>query len=176
MQMTFYSGGADGSDTIWEKKLRENGQKVIVYRPYHISNLSPSEFDEINKQYLETVTMLNRKPMPSTRFAGLLVRRDMLQVKDANAVYAIGTINKYNGYVNGGTGYATTRAVVLGIEVYLFEQDKKQWFKWNYEENKFTEYTGELKLLDKSTVIGTREINQDGINAIVEIINRTFPN
>ena len=100
----------------------------------------------------------------------------MLQVNNANAVFAIGTINKYNGYVNGGTAYATTRAILLGIDVYLFEQDKKQWFKWNYEEKKFIEYTYELKLQDKSTVIGTREINQDGINAIVEIINRTFPN
>ena len=176
MQMIFYSGGADGSDSIWEQKLKEKNQKIIVYRPYHINKLTNSEFNEIDKQYLEVVNILKRKPLSAERFAGLLVRRDMLQVNNANAVFAIGTINKYNGYVNGGTAYATTRAILLGIDVYLFEQDKKQWFKWNYNEKKFIEYNNKPKLLDKSTVIGTREINQDGVNAIVEIINRTFPN
>ena len=130
MQMTFYSGGADGSDSIWEQKLKEKNQKIIVYRPYHINKLTNSEFNEIDKQYLEIVNILKRKPLSAERFAGLLVRRDMLQVNNANAVFAIGTINKYNGYVNGGTAYATTRAILLGIDVYLFEQDKKQWFKW----------------------------------------------
>lgn len=112
--------------------------------------------------------------MDINRFAGKLVRRDMLQVKDADAVYAIGTLNKYNGLINGGTGYSTTRAIIKGINVYLFEQELVQWMEYDYNENRFIKCSNKPVLSKSSAVVGTREINENGVKAINAIIGRSF--
>lgn len=170
----FYSGGADGADTLWENALKEKGAKVIVYRPKHIDELGKEELEVLEEKYLEVVKKLGRKPMDINRFAGKLVRRDMLQEKDCESLYAIGTINKYNGLINGGTGYASTRAILNHKNVYLFEQEMVQWMEWSYEEEKFVKCQIKPVLDKRSTVVGTREINENGIKAINAIINRSF--
>ena len=96
----------------------------------------------------------------------------MLQADNADAIFAIGTIGK-NGYVDGGTGYATTRGIQRGIPVYLFDQIDNQWKLWNNTTNKF-ETVEEPILTLNPAVIGTREIKQSGKNAIRNIIQKTI--
>lgn len=170
----FYSGGAEGSDKYWEESLKKIGAKVVVYRPYHIDKLSDEEKNILEKQYLEVVQKLQRKPMDINRFAGKLVRRDMLQEKDCLALYAIGTLNKTNGLINGGTGYASTRAIINHKNVYLFEQEMVQWMQYSYKEEKFVKSQIKPVLDKRSTVVGTREINENGKKAIDAIIRRSF--
>lgn len=171
----FFSGGAKGADSEWEVQLKAIGGNIIIYRPFHIDKLTSEQFITLNEQYLEVVNVLKRTQLSAETFVGKLVRRDMLQVKDAKSVYAIATLGN-NGYVNGGTGYATTRAILMGLNVYLFEQEKEKWLKWDYNYQKFVEWI--LPLLDKngSCCVGTRNLNSAGKQAIKDVIDFTFFN
>lgn len=171
----FYSGGADGADTYWTNSLIYRGQRVVVYRPYHIDALSPEESDIVETAYQEVVKRIGRRPMDKSRYAGKLVRRDMLQERDCTSLYAIGTLGS-NGLINGGTAYASTRAILNHKNVYLYEQNREKWMFWSYSDEKFVDCAQPPILDYRSTVVGTREINQSGKLAIDDIIARTFHN
>ena len=118
--------------------------------------------------------LLERKELPASTYSGKLVRRDMLQANSADAIFAIGTIG-YNGYVNGGTAYATTRGILRGIPVYLFDQTDNRWKVWNTNANQFVT-TDMPKLTPKACTVGTRKINKYGKQAIKDILSYTFNN
>ncbi len=91
----------------------------------------------------------------------------MMQADKADAIFAIDTIGN-NGYVNGGTAYATTRGIQRGIPVYLFDQDSSTWKVWN--NGKFIE-TSKPNLTKGAAVIGTRELKDNGKQAIESLFN-----
>lgn len=168
-----YSGAARGSDSEWANLARSKGIKVTDYTTYNYDELSDDRKKEIEKEYAEVVELLGRKKLPLSgekAFSGKLVRRDMLQADSADAIFAISTVDK-NGYVAGGTGYASTRGIIRGIPVYLFDQENNVWKIWDGD--KFVE-TNEPVLTPKAAVIGTREINNNGKAAIKSVIDKTY--
>jgi hypothetical protein len=174
----FYSGGAKGADTLWTNLVTKLGAEVIVYRPEHVDALRSTDFIELELNYIEVVDKLGRAYMEIGTYAGKLVRRDMLQVKDASQTLAIASINESNGLVNGGTGYATTRSIILKLPTYCFDQYKNNWFHWDYTLNKFIECTADNypKLITDSCLVGSRELNENGINAVKNIIKQFLNN
>ena len=116
-----------------------------------------------------------------------LLARNWAQVKYSNQVFAIGQIvnpgqKGSRGYasrakhqsVDGGTGWAVQMAIDNLKEVYVFEQIKKKWFRWSYTSMSFVETTCPKIIAQNFAGIGTREINQDGINAIKDVYKKTF--
>ena len=91
-----------------------------------------------------------------------------MQADKADAIFAVGTIGS-NGFVDGGTAYATTRGIIRGVPVYIFDQKDNTWKVWNKEQNKFV-ITSQPKLTPKAATIGTRELQDNGKNAIVKIL------
>ena len=181
---TNYSGGATGGDAIWASVGKEFGLgKQVDYKPDSLNKLSEEQKKEVEDAYQQAVKDLGRKPLAADSFAGGLVRRDYLQAKAADAVFAVGTIIESEqkdpkGYVNktnrslvaGGTGYAVQMAINLGKPVYVFDQLKNKWFVW--ENNKFNETTTPT-LTKKFAGIGTREINKEGKQAIRDVYENT---
>jgi hypothetical protein len=182
---TNYSGAAQGGDTIWENVGKEFGLgKQVNYRPEDLQKLTKEQLQEVESAYQQAVKDLGRKVLDANTFAGGLVRRDYLQAKAADAIFAISTIVQPNekdpkGYVNkttkplvaGGTGYAVQMAINLGKPVYVFDQIKNKWFVWN--NNTFLETTTPI-LTQKFAGIGTREINENGKQAIRDVYENTF--
>lgn len=150
----FYSGGAEGSDTAWASIAKEYGIKIKEYLVSDFDNLSEEWKQKLDSEYKSVVNILGRKVLPIDTYAGKLVRRDMMQADKADAIFAIGTIGS-NGYINGGTAYASTRGIQRGIPVYLYDRDGGQWNRWNYSSNQF-EITSEPTLTPHAAVIGTR--------------------
>lgn len=166
----FYSGAADGADTVWGTKARELGIKVKDYTVKDWDNL-PSEWKEkLDKIYKEVVSRLGRREYPIDDYKGKLVRRDMMQAEKADAIFAVGSIGN-NGLVDGGTGYATTRGIIRGIPVYVFDQIEGVWKVW--EGDKFVKTT-QPTLTNNAAVIGTRGINKLGVKAIEDILKSTI--
>ena len=91
----------------------------------------------------------------------------MLQADKADAIFAIGTVAS-NGYVDGGTGYATTRGILRGIPVYLFDQSDSTWKVWDKEQSKFVP-TIQPSLTKNAAVVGTRKLQDNGKEAINSI-------
>ena len=150
----FYSGGAEGSDTAWASIAKEYGIKIKEYLVSDFDNLSEEWKQKLDTEYKSVVNILGRKVLPMDTYAGKLVRRDMMQADKADAIFAIGTIGS-NGYVNGGTAYASTRGIQRGIPVYLYDREVGQWKSWNYSSDQF-EITSEPTLTPHAAVIGTR--------------------
>lgn len=163
----FYSGAAIGSDKAWEEAATKAGIKVKNYTVTNWDKLSNEERERLDKEYQEVVNILGRKVLDINSYAGKLVRRDMMQADKADAIFAIGTVSS-NGYVDGGTGYATTRGIQRGIPVYLFDQSDSTWKVWNKEQSKFIP-TIQPSLTKNATVVGTRKLQDNGKEAINSI-------
>lgn len=165
----FYSGAAIGSDKAWEEAATKAGIKVKNYTTTDWDNLSNEWKERLDKEYQEVVNILGRKVLDINSYAGKLVRRDMMQADKADAIFAIGSIAS-NGYVNGGTGYATTRGILRGVPVYLFDQTNNIWKVWDKATKEFVS-TSQPTLTKNAAVIGTRELQENGKKAIEGLFN-----
>jgi hypothetical protein len=189
---TNYSGAAEGSDKEWANVGKEFGiGKQVDYTPQTLQKLSEAQRKEIEDAYQQAVQDLGRKSLQynwsspqKEDYSGGLVRRDYLQAKAADSVFAIGTIvnpgdkNKA-GYaiksktqsVDGGTGYAVQMAINLGKPVYVFDQVKKAWYEWN---GSIFVQTFTPTLTPKFAGVGTRELSEAGKQAIRDVYANTF--
>lgn len=163
----FYSGAATGSDKAWEEAATKAGIKVKNYTVNNWDKLLNEERERLDKEYQEVVNTLGRKVLDINSYSGKLVRRDMLQADKADAIFAVGTVAS-NGYVDGGTGYATTRGIIRGIPVYLFDQSDSTWKVWDKEQSKFIP-TIQPSLTKNAAVVGTRKLQDNGKEAINSI-------
>lgn len=191
-----FSGGAKGADTEWREIGKEFG--VGKHIDFVVSDLWTPRYlekrDIIEAAYLSAHTRLKRnfvpfdwyKPGDRNSYVGGLLRRDYLQVANAEAIYAIGYIvgvgePDLKGWknrcpypiVSGGTGYAVQMAIDLKKPVYVFDQDRKSWFFWNYIHTCFTECCTPI-LLTNFAGIGTRAINESGKSAIRDTYIKTL--
>lgn len=170
---TFHSGGARGADTYWEQQVKKVRNATIkVHRPYHITKETPKEAERTDREYEEVVAELERTPKTRDTYAGQLMRRDMLQVRDCDAVFAIAMLSE-DGYVAGGTGYSTTRAILDGKPVWLFAQERGIWMKWDTQREAFRECTPPV-LTERACLVGSRDLRENGHRAIEWIIERTI--
>lgn len=178
------SGDAVGSDAAWTSAAREVGIKNIRnFSTKSYDALSEEEKKEADSEYLKAATELNRPALSSTTYKGKLVRRNWLQVKNSDAVFAIGSIvnslergrsglnYSKHAVVDGGTGYAVQMAINNNKPVHVFDQDKGKWFTW--KDGNFVEEPSPV-LTKRFAGIGTRQINDSGKAAIKEIFSRTF--
>jgi len=188
-----YSGAAIGSDKLWSLIGKKFGiGKQVDYTPNDLQKLTEEQRKEVESAYLKAVKDLGRGVMKynwanpqKEDYRGGLVRRDYLQAKAGDAVFAISAIiepgqkDKTGVYVNktknqvvdGGTAYAVQMAINLGKPVYVFDQLKNKWFEWNGKS--FSEI-GTPTLTPKFAAVGTREINDAGKQAIQDVYENTF--
>lgn len=174
-EATFYSGAADGSDKAWEAAATKAGIKVHNYTVESWDNLSETWKTKLDKEYQEVLNVLHWSPYAINSYIGKLVRRDMMQADKADAIFAVGTINPRNGYIAGGTGYASTRGILRGIPVYLFDQKDSTWKVWDKTTKKFVP-TSQPALTKNAAVIGTRELQENGKKAIEDMFQTSNSN
>lgn len=174
-----YSGGADGADLAWGEAAKKAGFKPIHYSfPGHKTNadraelkiLNDSELRIYNSYLAKVAPKINRTWPPKHAYVRKLLQRNGWQVKLKTPIYAVGMLDE-NGAIKGGTAWAVQLAINLIPhvgDIYFFDQDHSQWYK--YEEGNF-----EL-MLEKPpkpttnfTGVGTRELNDAGAAAIIEV-------
>lgn len=176
---TNHSGGAIGSDSQWDIVGREFGVDNHIHYWYDDGNKKPpfgnkkltnQEREEGWENVLIANQTLKRKP---NAFKSLL-SRNWFQVKNSDAVFAIGNL-KSPTEVEGGTGWAVQMAIDNGKPVYVFDQASRQWNEWNKSYLKFTPIETP-KLTKNFAGIGTRKIDPDGLKAIRDVYAKTFGN
>ncbi len=169
-----HSGGAKGADSQFEIIGREFGLIHFNHYWYQKKNPFSKIEDEISKEdYQEGVKMVYEsnkilKRQNIDKYMHLLAR-NWSQCKYSDAIYAISTF-KSNKEVNGGTGWCVQFGILTNKEVYVFDQEKEQWYYWN---GKF-EVCVTPKLTENFAGIGTREINEAGKKAIRNVYEKTF--
>jgi intein/homing endonuclease len=111
--------------------------------------------------------------------------RNWYQVKNSEAIYAIvedfytrpdtNKIDKSN--VAGGTGWAIAYAAekIDGIErpIYVYNQSDSKWYKYSYENKIFEDYNSIPTLTNNYAGIGTRQLKENGKQAIRDVYQKT---
>jgi len=186
-----HSGGAQGSDSCFEKIGEEFGVKTKAYSYKTGYHTSPNKVEISEEDYFEGVQMIKRANLTLNRwdihkYMNLLAR-NWAQVKYSNQIFAIATIiepgkkcskvyqnkSKYQ-IVAGGTGYCCQMGIDSMKEVYVFEQNREKWFRWSFNALRFVEVQSPKISVQDFAGVGTREINGSGINAIKNLYSKTF--
>lgn len=181
-----HSGGALGADTIWGNVAKEYGMQVNHYysgtkTPNGNKQISPAEKAEGQKKATIAAIQMGRIES-GQQIRDNLIIRDWVQVKHADAIFAVTSMLQPGDSMNygktakiqqgkGGTGYTIQMAINENKPVYVYDQSVKKWYK-NID-GKWSE--SEIPTLTKNFAgIGTREINKSGIQAIRNVFNKTF--
>lgn len=192
--ITCHSGGAQGSDTYWENIGETFGVKTNAYSyktSYHVSKnkveISDSDFEEGVDQINKANKVLGRFGIQ--KYMNLLAR-NWSQVKYSHQIFAIGYIvdpgkKSPKGYyskskvqtVDGGTGYAVQMGINNKKDIYVFDQNSNFWYRWSYSTMSYIKMNDTPKITTQDFAgIGTREITQNGIDAIKNVYMKTFEN
>ena len=179
-----YTGFAQRSDTEWVEQSKLLGiDSIDTTKEYN--DLNDEDKEDIEQKYLYVVDRLKRKVLDKDTTAGKLVRRDLLQARNADSIIAIGNILKPNefdskGYenktdkeqVSGETAYTIEFAKLLHKPIFVFNQRDNKWYFWDYANQKYSE-TDTPILTVNFAGIGTREITESGKRAIQDVLNKT---
>lgn len=180
--MINHSGGCPGADMTWEIEGRKYGVTSIAYSFHnHVQEgenpkiLTIEELAEGFRHVQLAAKGLNRTVdhIPY-QYIKNLISRNWFQVKNAECVYAVGTFHPTGNRarVNGGTGWAVQMGIDSVKPVYFFDQDSNGWFKYDYEDGFIP--SDEPVLSENFAGVGTRDLNDNGVNAIRSILKKTF--
>ena len=159
-----YSGGAAGADTIWATAGKERGIQTVNYTfegHEHIAAKAPgipqvlSEADlmKANPAVAKAARYLD-KNAPNPGYVLNLIRRNWFQVKNAQAVYAVGKIEDgtkgrgalnpelKNKAVRGGTGWTVAMAIQGKKPVHVYDSSTKKWWTFNHKSGYFQPIKG----------------------------------
>ena len=183
MSYTNHSGGCPGSDMTWENEGYNYGVTTVAYSFYnHVQysknqrKLTSAELAEGYSHVMVAEKSLKRPTKNLPPYVKNLLSRNWFQVKNSEAVYGIGTFMANKGLVNGGTGWAVQMAIDNNKPVFFFDQGSSQWFAYDYVSKQFYAIDYIPKLTENFAGIGTREITEDGINAIRKVYKNQFDN
>lgn len=184
-EYTNHSGGALGADTEWDEIGKKFG--MVNNNHYYTGSKTPNGNTEISEadytegqQKVTTAARQMGRIAPTHQVRQELLIRNWAQVKYADAVFAISEILGVGDKMNygkealivqgkGGTGYAMQMAINEGKPVYMFDQRRKVWVKningvWS---------KSEVPVLTPNFAgIGTREINDAGLQAIRDVYKK----
>lgn len=185
-----HSGGAIGADSYWGHIGEQYG---VVSNHYYYGDKTPEGNFEISGEDYEEGRYESAKAAyynygykyPTMKDYRLI--RNWSQVKYSEAIFAVGHLVRpgeklfphqnndtrvaLNAAVQGGTGYAVAMAILHGKPVYVFDQERKQWYK-NIDGKWFV---SEVPVLTKNFAgIGTRDLNADGQKAIEAVYEKTI--
>lgn len=188
-----HSGGAKGSDSIFESVCMQNNIEVKAYSyktPYHTSTnkieISEEDYKEGMSEIYKANRFLNRWGI--NKYMNLLAR-NWAQIKYSESTYAIGHIvnpkeKTRDNYVNnsklqivdGGTGYAVMMGIIHNHPTFVFDQVSNEWFEWHFISQTFKRCNDPIIKTSNFAGIGTREINDNGIVAITKLIKDSILN
>ena len=172
---SMFSGEAEGSDLYWRGIANQYGVKG---KDFTTNNIDKVNREEATDKVIQANKTLNRvfpvqpnkeRTQKQADYINNLILRDWLQVKNADTIIAIGRLK--NGIVEGGTGWAVQMAINEGKPVYVFSQNSGKWYK---NINGKWESSDVPTLTPNFAGIGTRELNDAGKQAIVDVFTKTF--
>ncbi len=184
-----HSGGAIGADTEWGSVGHTYG---VVSKHYYHGNKTPNGNTPVSEEDFaegkEAVYRANKTLWRRPEKVMDLLARNWMQVKNAEAVFAVGVIDRSRlleladrqrtyYQVSGGTGWAVQMAIDSGKPVYVFDQDFRQWYTYNPTEETQGGWArlGAAPVLTQNFAgIGTRQLNDAGRAAIADTYKTTI--
>lgn len=176
-EVTVYSGGAAGAEAAFGEAAELAGAREVNYTfTGHVQTRTRGAHP-LTEQELQagdvSLAYVSRR-LRRDYAEGVQIRRVLQslwhQVSSSQVVYVIGAIQE-DGTVTGGTGWSVELARMWNKRLWVFDQDKEIWFRWNGED-----WVEGKPTLDAATVCGTgtRYLSESGRQAIRELFARSF--
>lgn len=175
--VTLYSGGHKGAETEFGKHAETWGIKEVNYtfeghkveRTHNLVVLTPEELEKGDISMEIVSTRMGRTYSKANKIRKV-IQSIFHMVNNGYQVFTIGWIQPDNT-VKGGTGWGVELAKLFNRPVSVYDQDRKAWFSW--KDNNWIEDTPVIT--DKTFAgTGTRNISDDGIQAIKDLFERSF--
>jgi len=172
------SGGAPGAESTFGQCAEAWGLQEENYTfPGHkrtrsrgLVHLSETELEQghISQVYLKAQMHRSYSDMATIN---KVIQSIWHQVNTASEVFVVGTINA-DATVRGGTGWAAELGRHWRKRVFIYDQGKNIWFRWNndsWDIEKEPRITGA-----RFTGTGTRDLTDQGREAIRALFERSF--
>jgi hypothetical protein len=180
-ECTLYSGGAPGTEAAFGECAEEYGLQEVNFtfeghqpaRSRGLVNLNDKELRQGDVSLAYVSRRMNRNFTSSTTFRRVL-QSIWHQVNHSQQVLVVGVIQE-DGSVKGGTGWGAELARVWNKPLWVFDQEKKAWFRWNSLQAEWTRTMTPRLISTNVCGTGTRFLTDEGRTAIQAVFKATFP-
>ena len=174
---TLFSGAAKGAETEFGSQAERAGVEEVnfsfeghpVKRKRGLRFLTQEELTQGDVSLSYVSKLMNRSYNRGPLFKKVM-QSIWHQINSAEEVFVVGIILDDNT-VKGGTGWGAEFAKICNKPLNVYDQEKKQWFKWSEDRWKKTS----AKISKKHFAgTGTRFLNADGKKAIANLFKSSF--
>lgn len=177
-EYTLLSGGANGAEAefgvcaekwgLTENNFSFPGRGAI--RAHGVIELTDEELQQgdVSSAYLKAHM---HRAYPDTPLFHKVLQSIWHQVNTSGEVFHIGQLQADNT-ARGGTGWAVELAKHWGKPVYVYDQDRCLWYRW--QEHEWVEVQKPTITRDRFTGTGTRFLNENGKKAIHDLFEDSF--
>jgi len=176
-----FSGGAQGAEEAFgagaesfgveEVNFSFDGHKPARTRGLRVLNHEELAAGEVSLAYVSR--LMNRR-YPDTPTFRKILQSIWYQINAGQEIYVIGAIQP-DQTVRGGTGWGAEFAKLCNKPLFVFDQEKNRWFKWNGEAwGAKAGHDEPVIQHNHFTGTGTRMLNAQGQKAITALFTRSF--
>jgi len=180
-QTTLYSGGAAGSEASFGAAAESHGLAEVTFsfeghkperlRGLRVLSAEDLALRDVSVQY---VTKLMDRSYPGHADEGnfrALIQSICWQVISGQEVFVVGEILP-DLTVRGGTGWGAEFAKLCDKPLFVFDQQRLAWFRW--ELGQWSPVRNPAISKARFTGTGTRDLTTAGRQAISELFDRSF--
>jgi hypothetical protein len=176
-----FSGGATGAEAAFgacaehhgveEVNFTFNGHKIARQRGVRVLNHEELQAGDVSLEYVSRLMHRRFSDAPTIR---KVLQTLWYQVNSGQEIYVIGAILE-DGTVRGGTGWGAEFAKLCNKPLSVFDQDKDSWLRWNGQQwDRLGDTDAPVITHPHFTGTGTRELRQNGREAIEDLFSRSF--
>lgn len=175
---TLYSGGANGAEAAFGEAAERWGVREVNFTfDGHLQARTRGAWPLTEQELAAgevSLAYVSRR-LRRGYGEGNMIRRVLQslwhQVSRSQQVFVIGAIQE-DGTVTGGTGWSVELARMWNKRLWVFDQEKECWYRWNGDD-----WVAGVPVLDGPDYCGTgtRYLLASGRRAIEELMERSFP-
>lgn len=173
-----YSGAAPGAEACFGENAEKygidevnfsfEGHEVARTRGIRILNHEELKKGDFSLTYISN---LMHRTYPNTPLLRKILQTIWFQINNSQEIFVIGTILEDNT-VKGGTGWGAEFAKICNKTLYVFDQVKDGWYKWN--KTTWESFPEPVITNTHFAGTGTRLLQENGRKAIEELYQRSF--
>ena len=173
-----FSGAAGGAESefgaaaerhgIEEVNFTFDGHRDARSRGIRVLTHEELEHGDVSLSY---VSKLMHRRYPDTAMFKKVLQCIWHQVNNGQEIYVVGTVQP-DGTVKGGTGWGAEFAKLCNKPLFVFDQEKDGWFRWNGDA--FEKTSDHVIQHRHFTGTGTRFVKDNGRAAIQGLFARSF--
>ena len=176
-----FSGGAPGAEDAFgacaerhgveEVNFTFEGHKMARHRGVRVLNHEELQSGDVSLEYVSRLMHRRYTDAPTIR---KVLQTLWYQVNHGQEIYVIGAILE-DGTVRGGTGWGAEFAKLCNKPLFVFDQDKGDWFEWTSDQ--WTVRRGAdapVVTHPHFTGTGTRTPQPNAVTAIEQLFERSF--